>query len=293
MIQNDTITRLLGRSWCRSSHGITFLPMEVLWSLLIALEVVPILARKSCHQSHLLKGWYSYVTMWVNAGHIKYCRSSKQNSRLWVSTLIVSVLTHHLWPDFDWFTLPASSLVQYNPVLAGWNSLHPKAILATSPGLGLNYTKQLEREPSSAEDLQKALSAHIIPICCLPPHSATPACHTQTSTKRPLNQLPFLSQGSTHRSFLIEISPCRLSKQLQETPLHQHQVQDWKANSILWPFLNETTSNSVPLAGVNDMFIGMWQLISKLFTITSSGWRFGLQQVINSHGVSSWQICLL
>jgi hypothetical protein len=44
--------------------------------------------------------------------------------------------------------------------------------------------------------------------------------------------------------------------------------------------LNETTSNSVPLAGVNDMFIGMWQLMSKFFTISSSGWRFGLEQVM-------------
>ena len=48
---------------------------------------------ESCHQSHLVKDG---IAMWVNAGHIKYCRSSKQNCRLWVSTLIVSVLTHHL-----------------------------------------------------------------------------------------------------------------------------------------------------------------------------------------------------
>ena len=28
------------------------------------------------------------------------------------------------------------------------------------------------------------------------------------------------------------------------------------------------------------MFIAMWQLISKFFTISSSGWRFGLKQVM-------------
>ena len=160
--------------------------MEVLWSLLIALEVVPILdCLKSCHRllQEFIPKWYKINQSPVGLKVDCFSFGPSLMTQFWLvhtfSFLIGKIQCCSCPLEF-----PPTGRKSH--LLSSWNENPFGALPRIFRQLFL-----LTQFP---------FVAFLLTI------ATTPICRTQTSTKRPYVQLPVLSQGSKHQSFRLQIS---------------------------------------------------------------------------------------